>query len=67
MRTEIRSFIVDRLELIDTMETPVARQKAYGGILLTLQDLVEDIKLDLGEQTALIEIENNKRNKQYGN
>jgi len=57
MRTEIRNCIVNYLEQIDTIKSPRARRKAYAGILLTLLDIVEDIKLDLGEARALEEIE----------
>lgn len=63
MRTEIRNFIVDRLEKVDTIESPRARRKAYGGIIVTLRDILQDLELDYGEAVALIEIENNKQGK----
>ena len=56
MRTEIRNFIVDRLEQIDTIESPNGRRKAFGGVLVTLLDIIEDVKMDLGEAIALNEI-----------
>jgi hypothetical protein len=61
MRTEIRNYIVDKLELVDTIESPRARRKAYGGILVTLRDIVADLELDYGEAAALVEIENNNK------
>jgi hypothetical protein len=60
MRTEIRNHIANKLELIDTIESPRARRKAYGGILVTLRDVVRDLELDYGEAAALAAIEDNE-------
>jgi len=60
MRTEIRNFIASKLEIVDGIESANGRRKAYGGILLTLHDIVRDLELDLGEAAALEYIETNK-------
>ena len=62
IKQEIRDFVISKIEVIENTRNLDIQVKGYEGVLNTLTDICEDLKLDLAGTKALIEIQNNNLN-----